>query len=70
MLHNIDGSINNSYLQFLIAECIELYIPGDTQKDLMWKVVEKSNLFTLANEQDELYEIIDEYWNTIIESVE
>ena len=62
--HNFDGTYNAFGLQNFIGAAIELYEHGDTEKDLSWKL---ANYFdrTLASEQDEIDELVAEYWETI-----
>jgi hypothetical protein len=53
-----------------IKEAKELYTPGDSPKDVMWAVVQINDNITLAREQDDLLDMIEEYWWYIIGSEE
>jgi hypothetical protein len=67
MLHNVDGSINEWAIKLFLSMCKELYTSNDNPKDLMWKVVERYENFTLANEQENLLDFINNNWILIKE---
>jgi hypothetical protein len=67
MLYNIDSSINANAEQLFLSICKELYTFNDNPMDLMWKVVERYENFTLANEQEKLLDFINDNWILIKE---
>jgi hypothetical protein len=60
------GDVYPPYIQ----EAKALYTPGDEPKDVMWAIVTVEDDITTAAEQDELLDIINEYWWYIVGSEE